>query len=60
MDIFTDMDNQPGPQDDPVNLESDEGELWGPEDITETGQESRWSFPLFFCFLVVFSGVAIT
>jgi hypothetical protein len=32
--------NQPGPQDDPVNLQSDEGLLGDPKNITETGRES--------------------
>jgi len=34
------MDNRPGPRDDPVNLQSDEGQLGDPRNITEMGKES--------------------
>ena len=59
-DVLTDMDNQPGPQNDPIDLQSDEGQFGGFESMSETGEEPRWSFPLFICFVSLFVGVAIS
>ena len=39
------MDNQPGPQDDPVNLQNDEKQHGDPKNITETGKEESLRYP---------------
>ena len=53
------MDNRPGPEDDPIDLQSDEEQFWDFESMTETGEEPRWGFPLFVFFVSLFAGVAI-
>ena len=59
VDIPGNMDNQPSPQDEPVNVQSDGGQFGGPESIVEAGQETRWGFPLFVFFVLLFFSVAI-
>ena len=64
VDTPTDVYSQPNPWDNSIDLQGDEWQLGDPEDITETGMESRWSHPLLFLFIllffVVFFGAAAT
>ena len=54
-DMPSDMDDQPGPQDDPANVQGDGGQFWDPESIVETGQEpNREGPPLFVFFILLF------
>ena len=60
-DISDNMENQPGPQEDPIGLLSNEGLPGGFESsMTDTEQESRWCFPLFVFFVSLFFGIAIS
>ena len=59
MDISSNTGSQPGPQDDLVNVQSNGGQFGGLETIFETGQETRWGFPLFVFFVSFFFGVIV-
>ena len=53
------MDGQPSSHDDPVNVQSDEGQFWGFESIAETEQGARWNFPLTVSLVSFFFGIAV-
>ena len=59
VDAPTIMDNRLSPQDDPVSVQSDEGQFGDLESTTEMGDETRWNLPLFVLFVSFCAGVAI-
>ena len=59
VDTHGDMDNKPGPQSDPIDLQSDERQSGGFESMTEAGRESRWGSHLFVAFVSFSFGIAV-
>ena len=53
------MDDQPGPHDDPMNVQSDEGQFGGFDSVAETEQEADWNFPLTVSLVSFFFGIAV-
>ena len=52
VDTSSNMDNQPDPQDDPIDLQSDERQ-------SAVGQESRWGSHLFVAFVSFSFGATV-